>query len=288
MAIVETESRSTKRPKPAWFRLLRIAVISYIGIIIVLLTLENYLVYHPVSAASDWKSPPDSRVVDIELRTADGVKLHAWWLPHDESDGAMLYCHGNAGNLSHRGEVVKAWHRSMRLSVLIFDYPGYGRSEGKPSEAGCYAAADAAYDWLTGHAKIAPEKILIYGGSLGGGVAVDLASRRPHRALVVTSTFTSMPELAQKLYPWLPARWLVRHRFDNVTKIASCRQPVFIAHGDLDTLIPISQGECLYAAANEPKQFHVMRGHEHFEGPDEPFFTALRHFLAAAESPKTN
>ena len=171
---------------------------------------------------------------------------------------------------------------------VIFDYPGYGRSEGSPSEAGCYAAGDAAYDWLTNHAKIPADKIVLYGGSLGGGIAIDIAARRPHRAVVVTATFTSMPELAQKLYPWLPARWLVRHRYDNLTKIRKCTQPVFIAHGDQDDLVPISQGEQLFATANEPKEFHIMAGHGHHEGPNEHFFAALRQFLATAESCTAN
>src|SRR5262245_129171 len=114
-----------------------------------LLLLENSLLFHPVRATTDWLYPPDARVQDVEFRSADGTKIHAWWLPHPQAEGAMLYCHGNAGNLSHRSTMVYRWHQEMNVSVLIFDYPGYGRSEGKPSEAGCYAAGDAAYDWLT-------------------------------------------------------------------------------------------------------------------------------------------
>src|SRR5262249_23613263 len=148
-----------------------------------------------------------------------------------DARGTVLYCHGNAGNLSHRGEGVLRWHQLLGQSVLIFDYPGYGRSEGKPSEAGCYAAADAAYAWLTETKKVLPQDLLIYAGSLGGGVAVALASRRPHRALVLVGTFTSIPDMAQRQFPWLPARWLVRNRFDNLGKIGRCTRPVFLAHG---------------------------------------------------------
>lgn len=283
MSATTTELQSGKRPRPLWFRVLRIGVFSYLGIIIVLLALENSLVYHPVRASSDWREPNDSRTRDVEFHSADGTKLHGWWLPQANADGVLLYCHGNAGNLSHRADTVTTWNRYMNFSVFIFDYPGYGRSDGKPSETGCCAAGDAAYDWLVNAAGVKPEKIILYGGSLGGGVAIDLASRRPHRALVVTATFTSMPDLAQKLYPWLPARWLIRHRYDNLEKIQRCTQPVFIAHGDRDTLVPIAQGERLYAAAHPPKQFFVMKGHEHYEGPDEAFFAALRQFLSTAE-----
>jgi fermentation-respiration switch protein FrsA (DUF1100 family) len=263
-------------------------VLTYLGIIVMLMALENFLVYHPVRAADDWHAPPDARVQDIEFHSADGVKLHGWWLPHDRPQGALLYCHGNAGNLSHRGEMVLAWGHHMKLSVFIFDYPGYGKSEGKPNEAACYAAADAAYDWLVEQAGIPGDRIIIYGGSLGGAVAVDLAARRPCRALVLTATFTSVPDLAQKIYPWLPARWLVRHRFDNLSKINRCTRPVFIAHGDRDSLIPISQGERLFAAANEPKRFFVLKDHDHYEGPDRAFFAALCQFLKTVEPAATN
>src|SRR5262249_23071033 len=153
-----------------------------------------------------------------ELISQDGTRLHAWWCPRAGGLGTLLYCHGNAGNLSHRREAVRSWQEHLNQQVLIFDYPGYGRSAGSPNEEGCYRAADAAYHWLMRTQHVRPEDLLIYGGSLGGGVAVDLASRRPHRALVLVSSFTSLPDMAQTLYPWLPARWLVRTRFDSAAK----------------------------------------------------------------------
>jgi fermentation-respiration switch protein FrsA (DUF1100 family) len=197
----------------------------------------------------------------------------------------VLYCHGNAGNLSHRASAITSWQKELGQSVLIFDYPGFGRSEGKPDEAGCYAAANAAYDWLTQVQKVPPERILLYGGSLGGGVAVDLASRQPHRALVLVKTFTSIPDVAQSVYPWLPARWLVRSRFDNLEKIRQCTQPVFIAHGTADRLVPFAQGERLFAAANEPKRFLAMPGIDHNSGVTPAFYSTLRDFLAQVEQP---
>jgi fermentation-respiration switch protein FrsA (DUF1100 family) len=268
-----------KPPRPWWFRVGRVSLVGYVGVILMLLALENSLVYHPVRASDEWVPAPDPRTQDVELVSSARARIHAWWLPHGRPRGALLYCHGNAGNLSHRGEAVMEWHRGLELSVLIFDYPGYGRSGGKPSEAGCYAAGDAAYDWLTKQAGVPAEEVILYGGSLGGGVAVDLASRRPHRALVLCAAFSSLPELAQELYPWLPARWLVRNRFDNLAKIARCHRPVFIAHGDCDTLIDGAHAERLFAAANEPKRYFVMEGHGHYESADEPFFAALRQFL---------
>jgi fermentation-respiration switch protein FrsA (DUF1100 family) len=260
-----------------------VALACYVGVIIVLLALENSLVYRPTLATQEWREPPNPRVQDVELRSADGTRIHAWWCPYEGARGAMLYCHGNAGNLSQRAGAVAELQRILREAVLIFDYPGYGRSGGKPTEAGCYAAANAAYDWLVDHQHITPKDILIYGGSMGGGVAVDLASRKPHRALLLYKTFTAMPDVAQRLYPWLPVRWLMRNRFNNVEKIRRCRQPVFVASGTADSLVPFDLGERLFAAANEPKCFHTLVGADHNDPIPLEMLTAFQEFLARAE-----
>jgi fermentation-respiration switch protein FrsA (DUF1100 family) len=248
------------------------------------MALENRLVYHPTTANQDWEPPPFGPVEDVYLRLADGTAIHAWWCPHPGAPGALLYCPGNGGNLSHRGHVLHALQQALGQSVMIFDYPGYGRSEGRPTEQGCYGAADAAYEWLTQVPRVPGDSIVIYGSSLGGGVAVDLASRRPHRALVLDKTFTSVPDVAQRRFPWLPVRWLMRNRFDSLAKIGKCRQPVFIAHGTTDNLVPFVLGERLYAAANAPKQFFPMDACGHNDHPPAELFVALRQFLAGADA----
>jgi fermentation-respiration switch protein FrsA (DUF1100 family) len=259
-----------------------LAVGCYVGVIAVLMALENRLIYRPVTASEDWQPPPFSPVEDVRLTLPEDVSVHAWWCPREDATSALLYCHGNVGNLSHRGRVIQQLQGLLDVSVLIFDYPGYGKSTGRPTEQGCYAAADAAYDWLA-H-KVRPERILLYGSSLGGGVAVDLASRRPHRALVLDKSFTSMPEVAQQLYPWLPVRWLMHNRYDNLAKIGKCRRPVFVGHGTTDDLVPFAQGERVFAAANEPKRFFRMDACGHNDPLPRQFFDALRDFLAEVES----
>jgi fermentation-respiration switch protein FrsA (DUF1100 family) len=252
----------------------------------VFLFLENRMVYHPVSAETEWLEPPTAGVQDLELRTPDGTLIHAWWCPPEDwtpSHGAMLYCHGNAGNLSHRGQGILRWQKEMETAVLIFDYPGYGKSVGKPTEAGCYAAAEAAYNWLVEKQQVPPERILLYGGSLGGAVAVELAQRRPHRAMALVSTFASIPDMARHLFPWLPLGRLIRNRFDSMSKIGRCRRPLFMAHGTADRVIPLSQGERLFAAANEPKRFFRLEGYDHNHTPPEEFYRQFREFLATAE-----
>jgi len=265
-----------------------LAAFVYLGILLMLMAFENRLLY-AFRDTDYWVAAQDTRVQDVELRTAAGVPIHAWWCPTspgDTTSDVLLYCHGNGGNLSRRSDAISLLQKELHTEVLIFDYPGYGRSGGVPTEAGCYAAADAAYDWLVKLQGVPPTRIVIYGESLGGGVAVDLASRRAHRALVLDSTFTSIPDMAQHQYPWLPARWLVRNRFNNLAKIGSCRGPIFIVHGMADTLVPLAQAEQLFAAAQEPKEFLALPGSGHCQSLRPEFFTRLRGFLKETARPR--
>lgn len=266
-------------------RILRIALYSYLGVLFVLWLLENYLVYRP-SGAEEWVAAPSPEIVDVTL-TSDDLKIHAWWLPCPGASEAVLYCHGNAGNLSHRGGSILKVRELLQVNVLIFDYPGYGKSEGSASEPGCCLAGEAAYDWLVNEKKIDPRRIILYGGSLGGGVAVDLASRKPHRALVLAKTFTSCPDIAAEMFPWLPVRWLMRNRFDNLTKIKACSQPVFIGHGTLDTIVPFHHGQRLFEAASEPKRFFPIDRADHNDRLPLSFFECLREFLEKHPMPES-
>ena len=259
----------------------------YIGVLLVMLWLENWFLYHPTAATEDWVAPgPELRIEDVTLRGTDGLALHAWWTKPagwKPEDGAMLYFHGNAGNVSYRGNAICCWRDALGLAVLAVDYPGFGHSEGSPTEAGCYAAGDAAYEWLIA-SRVPDHRIVLLGGSLGGAIATDLAARRPHQALVLIAAFTSFPDMAQKSFPWLPARWLVRNQLDNLSKIRQVKTPVFIAHGTADGLIPFSQGERLFAAANKPKRFFSMIDRGHDEVPSDDCFLAIRAFLKEQET----
>src|SRR5262245_6999624 len=184
------QPRSLRRRLARWVLLLGAV---YLVVLLILVLAENWLVYMPRTAAESWSEPRDLTVEDVHLVAADGNRIHGWWVPCKGSDGAILFCHGQMGNLSHRGGLLKRLRR-LHQAILIFDYPGFGKSEGRPTEAGCYSAADAAYDWLVEERKVPPSKIVIMGKSLGGGIAVDLASRRQYGALVLVMTFTSTPD----------------------------------------------------------------------------------------------
>jgi uncharacterized protein len=280
-------------PKSWTYHLARVLVLFaylYLGVLVLLLFLENRLLFHPLPAAQEWDAPPAGLAIrDVEMTSGDGTHIHAWWAaPPDwkPDDGALLYAHGNAGNVSGCGWQMANWVRQHNLAVLAFDYPGYGKSDGSPTEAGCYAAADAAYDYLTQAERVPGRRVLLYGESLGGAVATDLASRRSCRALIVTSTFTSFPDIAQETCPIFPCRWLVRNQFRSVDKMRNCRAPVFVGHGTADHKIPFAQGERLFAAANQPKEFLAMPGIHHGP-PSSDFFVKCMKFLAEVEKNAT-
>lgn len=257
----------------------------YVAILVFLLLLEDFFLYGPREAELD-KPPAGVVVEDLDLADRRGERIHAWWSKATDwkpEQGAVLICHGNGGNLSHRVRQMAHWINEVGVAALIFDYPGYGKSSGVPSEDGCYAAGEAAYHWLLVGAKVPGERIILYGGSLGGGIATDLASQQSHRALALVSAFTSFPDMAQTQYPWLPGRWLVRNRYDNLAKITHCHGPVFIAHSPQDGLIPYGQAEHLYTAAPGPKRLFKMPGAPHNDSPLDSFYTALRAFLAECE-----
>jgi fermentation-respiration switch protein FrsA (DUF1100 family) len=258
----------------------RLAVV-YLGVVLVFMLLEKTLVFRPSSPAESWEDPVEPRTGDVWLAAPDGTKIHGWWLPPERPEaGAVLVAHGNGGNISHRGRLAADLRRTIGAGVLLFDYPGYGKSGGAPSEQGCYAAGDAAYAWLTTEAKVPANRVVLLGESLGGGPAVELATRHDHRALVLIFTFTSLPAAAKYHYPWLPTHTLMRTRFDNLSKIGRCHRPVFIAHGTADEVVPFRQGEQLFAAANEPKELVRLEGFTHSLFLGDEFYQPLARFLA--------
>ncbi len=260
---------------------------AYVAVILVLLTLEDGLVFHPVPATKRWLDPPAGFAAeDVALHLVDGTALHARWFPLQGAAGAALVCHSRAGNLSLElpAEQLAGWHQVVGVSVLIFDYPGYGRSGGRPSEVGCYAAAEAAYTWLTREQGIEPSQVLLYGRSLGGAVAAELGGRRPHRALVLVSPPTSLPDVALDYFPLLPARLLMRNRFDTLARVGQCSRPVFVAHGTRDRLVSFAQGRAVCAAANEPKRFLTVEGAGHGNCVTPMFFAQVRRFLTDVEA----
>jgi fermentation-respiration switch protein FrsA (DUF1100 family) len=254
------------------------AAIAYAVILLLVYLFQPRLVYFP-QVEQELTATPRAAGLDFEdvsLRAADGVKLHAWWVPAREARGAVLLMHGNAGNISHRIGYVTMFNR-LGYSVLLFDYRGYGKSGGHPDEEGTYRDAEAAWQHLISVRKLKPREVVLVGESLGGGVATWLALKYPPRALVLASTFKSVPDLGAQVYPWLPVRWLARIQYDNFSRIGIIDAPVLIAHSRNDDVIPFAHGEALFAAARELKAFLPLSG-----GHNDGFLFTRDDWIAAA------
>ncbi|MAB78571.1 MAG: alpha/beta hydrolase [Planctomycetes bacterium] len=230
-----------------------IAILAYLGLCLLLYLFQNRAVFFPGRPPQATPATAGLEYEDVRLKTRDGVSIHGWWIPRSEATGVILVAHGNAGNIADRLGLARAFHE-LDFSVLLFDYRGYGNSEGTPTEEGVYLDGEAAYEYLTDERGIPPSRIVLFGESLGGGVAVQLASRHACRALITESAFTSVPDVAAEIYPWFPTRLLVRNRFANADKLGSIQVPYLTIHSPEDELIPFSHGERLHAVANEPKR----------------------------------
>jgi fermentation-respiration switch protein FrsA (DUF1100 family) len=252
---VGEETQSWRR---RWFpsvrRLAITVVATYAAVCALLFLFQSHLIYFPARGYDAVPSDVGLAFEDLTLVTSDGLSIAAWYVPHAEARGSVIFCHGNAGNIADRLYSVKLLN-ALGCDVLIFDYRGYGRSEGSPTEAGTYADADTAWRYLVESKGKLPERIIIFGRSLGGAVAIELARRHPPAALVVESTFTCMADVGRVHYPLLPVGLLLRHRYDSVSKVPKIDCPKLFLHGTDDSLIPIANARRLFEAAASPRQF---------------------------------
>jgi hypothetical protein len=201
----------------------------------------------------------------FETETVDGYRIHGWYVPAEGTETlTLLYCHGNAGNISNRLKMLHLLHQ-LGLNVAIFDYRGYGNSEGKPTEEGTYYDALATWNYLQTQYNIAEENMIIMGRSLGGPIAAWLACRCNPAAVILESTFTSAAELGSDKYSWLPVEWLLKFEYDTREYLKQLKAPVFMAHSTDDEVVPFSHGKRLFKVASEPKMFVELKG-SHAEG----------------------
>jgi uncharacterized protein len=277
------------RPLFTRTRILR-ALAACVTIVVVLLGLalgiammiEDRFIYYP---AAEFVATPDQFQMtyeELDLRTADGGRVHGWYItPEGEPKAYLLFSHGNGGNISGRLHVADELVR-RGAAVLMYDYRGYGRSPGEPSEAGLYSDAEAALAALVERAG-GPDRVVLYGRSLGGGVSWEMAQRHPDLAGIITdATFTSVPDMAGRLIPLPFIGTLVRTRMDNHRKVAEVDMPKLLMHGTDDELIPFTMGEELHAAAAAPVRFVPLAGAGHNNTMDvDPatYYGAIDEFL---------
>ncbi len=284
---------------------LLLAVAGYVGLCLWVRWREPRMIFYPEKRLAVTPDNIGLAYRDLELVASDGVRVHGWFVPagvgrsgEDEGgeDGravgtavaarravTVLFLHGNAGNISHRLEKLTMLHE-LGVNVLLLDYRGYGRSEGEPSEAGTYRDAEAALAWLmAGPESVDPvADVVVYGESLGTGVAVELAVRQRVRGVILEAPFTSIPDVGQRLFPYLPVRWIARTRYENLQKIGRINSPLLILHSREDEIFGLAHAERLLAAAAEPKRLVVLAGghNDAFLASVDVYRAALREFLA--------
>jgi len=244
--------------------LLKIVAVSYFVIIVAFYFLQSRMLFQSTKGLDRTPNVYEWAYESVRLDVGEHITT-GWWIPYGEdSKGVILFSHGNAGNMAGRLESVFLF-RKMGFDVLVYDYGGYGESTGASSEGRCYADIRAMYDWLTEEKAIPAERIVLFGRSLGGGVTSELAQEVKVAAVIVESTFKSVSARAQEIFPFLPAKLIVKNRFENHSKIDSFLSPVLIVHSPDDTLIPFHHGRALFDAATEPKSFLEISG-DHNEG----------------------
>lgn len=263
------------------FRVARPFLLAYLVILLLMAWFEERLIFFPTpynTADPVWR-PAGLEFEDAWFTAADGTKLHGWYAEAEDPRAVVLFSHGNAGHLAWRSEVVETLQKQLQCSVLIYDYRGYGRSEGTPNQSGVLQDARATHDWLMQKTGREADEIVLMGRSLGGGVTLDLAAERGAAAVVVESTFTSLPEVAAVHYPWLPVRSLMRTRLNNLACLESYRGPFLVSHGDADEVVPFKFGRELYEAASGEKQFYLIENGGHNDPQPPEYYHALAVFL---------
>ena len=256
---------------------------AYVVIILYVYFMQSSLIFYPNMPDRNLDATPENiglAYQDIEFLTEDNVRLHGWFIPNKNAKATVLFFHGNAGNISHRLDSIKRFHR-MELNVFIIDYRGYGQSEGKITEIGTYLDAEAAWKYLNDTLGFNEKQIIIFGRSLGASIATWLASKQTPAALIIESGFTSVPAMAQRLYPFLPVHWLTHFKYNTKQYVKNISCPVMVAHSKGDDIIPYDEGREIFEAAPMPKQFLEMRGghNEGFILSGDTYGEGLRKFI---------
>ena len=241
---------------------------------------QSKLVYFPTKEIDWTPARAGLRYEDVTLTAAKGQTINAWYVPCEGARGTVIFAHGNGENISWLFDYVE-FYRTLKMNVFLFDYRGYGRSTGKPSEKATYEDVTACWKYLTEERKVPANKIVLSGRSLGGAVVAWLAAREKPAGLVLESTFTSVPDMGAEIFPWLPVRLIARIHYDTKAIIGDIRCPILVAHSPTDDVIPYKHGRKLYELAQAPKRFAELRG-DHNCSPWEKgstYASALDEFL---------
>lgn len=260
---------------------------GYALLLALMFVFQDHLLFQPAQTLPRTPNALSLPYESVRFDTDDGEAVHGWWIPADRTRfvrGTLLFFHGNAGNIAGRLENARQFHQ-MGLNVLVFDYRGYGRSTGSPSEEGLYRDAEAAWTWLTDTRGVDPSEVVLFARSMGGGPASWLAVRTDPGAVILESVFTSVPDIASHHYPFVPVRWLARTQFNVLDRVGRIQAPLLVIHSRADRIVPFDHGQRLYEAASAPKQFlEIDGGHnDGFWISRQRYTQTIRGFLDGAE-----
>jgi fermentation-respiration switch protein FrsA (DUF1100 family) len=247
--------------------------------------IEDKFIFHPDPVSARDPSHVGLSFENILFNTQDDIRLHGWFIPHQEARATLVWFHGNAGNISDRLLNIKLLHDRIKINIFIFDYRGYGQSEGTASEKGTYLDGAAAIKYLLGRDDAAARQLILFGRSLGAAVAAEMAIRFTSLGPILESPFVSIREMAQALFPSLPIAWLLRTRYDTLEKVRRVKAPIMVLHGDHDATVPFAQGKRVFEVAPQPKRFYRIVGASHndtFVVGGEEYYGALREFIESA------
>jgi uncharacterized protein len=228
-------------------------------LVLLMLACQSSFTYYPERTISNTPEEIGLKYDSIYFQTSDKIKLHGWFVPADKERGIVLHCHGNAGNISHCLYMIRIWNR-LNMSTFVFDYRGFGLSEGNPHESGTYKDAEAAWRYLTGTRNIPPNKIIIHGRSLGGSIAAWLAQKHHPKILIIESSFTTIRDVAEKHFQGSPLLSILTYKYNSIDFIKNAACPVILIHSRDDELIPFELGKKLYDTAGNPKEFIEISG----------------------------
>jgi fermentation-respiration switch protein FrsA (DUF1100 family) len=247
--------------------------------------IESHFVFAPQKRLDNYPADFNMKFRDVYLDTHDGITLHGWFFPVASGGPVILFCHGNAGNISHRLDYIQLLVR-LGANVFIFDYRGYGKSSGKPSEKGLYNDALCACDYLVNREKIKQEDIILLGRSLGAAAATEVASKRDARSLIIESGFLSIRHMARHMLLFSLISPLIHQSYNNLEKIKHISIPKLIMHGDRDEVVPFYMGKRLFQEAKEPKYFYAVKGAGHndtFVVGGREYMDVLSEFIRTSE-----
>lgn len=232
---------------------------AYLGVGLVLYCMQPRFLYEPLRQLHYTPARLGLTFEEVYFKTADHLLLHGWFVPAPSAQFTVLYCHGNGGNMVYFLDTVNFLNK-LGLNCFVFDYRGYGESQGTPTEKGTYLDARAAYRWLTKKKGVKPHKIILFGWSLGGSIAAYLATKAKSASLIIENTFTSYSAIGKKFYPYMPVRWFTRFDYPTIDYVRKITCPVLVIHSKNDEVIPLEFGLQIYDAANEPKRFVEILG----------------------------